>query len=320
MKKNNLYLTLVLCFLPSCQTSEIKKVSLEGDFYAKKLIHVRCELPEQAEITAYSWYISPSPDGEWEKLQGIWTDEIVLLTSYVDKYIKCEITCSINNGDEKITASAISSNPVEYMGNPNTDWFRDAGYGIMVHYLKPVITPDGGAREWNNAVNSFDVEKFASQSKEAGVGYVMFTLGQNSGYYCSPNATFDSIVGVKPGALCSNRDLPLDLINALNKHDIPLILYLPSNPPVGNKLVSEKFKYPFKNDSATSQFNQPILENMIREWSLRYGEGVKGWWFDGLYSWNAIRSTRMDMSLIHNISTHTLAAKAGNKQSIVTYN
>jgi hypothetical protein len=28
----------------------------------------------------------------------------------------------------------------------------------------------------------------------------------------------------------------------------------------------------------------------------------------------------MDMSLKHNISTHTLAAKAGNKQSIVTYN
>ena len=59
---------------------------------------------------------------------------------------------------------------------------------------------------------------------------------------------------------------------------------------------------------------------MIREWSLRYGTAVKGWWFDGLYEWNAIRSTRMDMSLKHNISTHTLAAKAGNKNSIVTYN
>jgi len=149
---------------------------------------------------------------------------------------------------------------------------------------------------------------------------VMFTLGQNSGYYCSPNATFDSIVGVNPGDLCSLRDLPMDLIGALEEHNIPLILYLPGNPPVGNKLVCEKFQYPFKNDSATSQYNQPILETMIREWSLRYGDGVKGWWFDGLYSWNSIRSTRMDMSLKHNISTHTLAAKAGNKQSIVSYN
>ena len=106
----------------------------------------------------------------------------------------------------------------------------------------------------------------------------------------------------------------------LDKYNIGLILYLPSNPPISNKLVSEKFKYSYKKDSATSQYNQPILEDMIREWSLRYGKGLKGWWFDGLYSWNAIKSTRMDMSLNHNISTHTIAAKAGNKQSIVTYN
>jgi len=320
MKKNMLYLSALFCFLLSCETSEIKKVSLEGDLYAKNLVNVQCELPEQAENTQYSWYISPTPDGDWEKLPGIWTDEIVLLTSYVDKYLKCDITYSVKESDEKITASVISSNPVEYKGNPNTDWFRDAGYGIMIHYLKPAIVPEGGAKEWNDAVNSFDVEKFANQAKEAGVGFVMFTLGQNSGYYCAPNATFDSVVGVKPGELCSNRDLPLDLIKELNKHNIPLILYLPSNPPVGNKLVSEKFNYPYKNDSATSQYNQPILEGMIREWSKRYGNNVKGWWFDGLYSWNSIRSTRMDMSLKHNISTHTLAAKAGNKQSIVTYN
>jgi hypothetical protein len=112
----------------------------------------------------------------------------------------------------------------------------------------------------------------------------------------------------------------MDLIKELDKYNIALILYLPSNPPISNKLVSEKFKYSYKKDSATSQYNQPILEDMIREWSLRYGKGLKGWWFDGLYSWNAIKSTRMDMSLNHNISTHTLAAKAGNKQSIVTYN
>jgi len=33
-----------------------------------------------------------------------------------------------------------------------------------------------------------------------------------------------------------------------------------------------------------------------------------------------IIETRSDMSLAHNISTHTLAAKAGNYNSIVTYN
>ena len=334
MNKPSLYPTFFLCvflslFLFSCEKSGIRNLSFDGDLYAKNLISLQYNLPDNSGEIEFIWYMASSPDGEWEKLPGIWTDEIILLTDYVDKYIKCEISYSSGNGDERITASLISSNPVEYNGNPNTDWFRDAGFGIMVHYLFPVFISDGPedwhdynkySQRWNDVVNSFDVEKFAHQANEAGAGYVMYTLGQNSGYYSAPNSVFDSIVGVKPGDLCSYRDLPMDLIEALGRYDIPLILYLPSNPPVRNKLVSEKFKYPYGKDSATTQYNQAILENMIREWSLRYGDGAKGWWFDGLYSWNDIRSTRMDMSLKHNISTHALAAKAGNKQSIVTFN
>ena len=320
MKENAILLTFIFFTLISCQKDKIRNVTFEGDFVAKNLISTSCDFPENSEKPEYNWYISQTPDGEWEKLPGIRTDKIILLTSYVGKYLKCEISCNILNIDEKITASVISSKPVEYKGNPNTDWFKDAGYGIMVHYLKEAIVPEGGSKEWNDAVNSFNAENFARQAKEAGAGFVMFTLGQNSGYYCSPNASFDKILGTQPGELCSTRDLPMDLIKELGKYNIPLILYLPSNPPVNNPLVSEKFNYPFKKDSATSQYNQPILESMIREWSLRYGSGVKGWWFDGLYSWNAIRSTRMDMSLEYNISTHTLAAKAGNINSIVTYN
>ena len=248
------------------------------------------------------------------------TNQIVLLTSYAGKYLKFEISVQSEKSGQRLVASVISSSPVELKGNPNTDWFHDAGFGVMFHYLSSNIVPGGASKEWNDAVNSFDAEKFALNADEAGAGFVMVTLGQNSGYYCSPNAVFDSVVGVKPGELCSVRDLPKDLIKALGKYNIPVILYLPSNPPVNNKLVSEKFRYPLGKDSATSQYNQAILENMIREWSLRYGAGVKGWWFDGLYEWNAIRSTRMDMSLKHNISTHTLAAKAGNINSIITYN
>ncbi len=319
MKKSNCYLVFIFCFLLSCQQKS-PELLLEGELIAKNVVTVGGELPYSHGELQYSWYLASSPEGEWENIQGIWTDEIVLLTSYVGKYIKCELTDIKKEGEEQVVASVVSSQPIEYKGNPNTDWFRDAGFGIMVHYLKPAIVPDGGAAEWNEAVDRFDVDLFATQASEAGVGFVMFTLGQNSGYYCAPNATYDSILGVKPGELCSLRDLPMDLMNALRKHNIPLILYLPSNPPVNNKLVSEKFKYPYQNDSATSQYNQPILEDILREWSLRYGEGVRGWWFDGLYAWKDIRSTRMDMSLKHNISTHTLAAKAGNKRSIVTYN
>ncbi|MEX2235716.1 MAG: hypothetical protein WD824_26395, partial [Cyclobacteriaceae bacterium] len=310
MKNPHLFLYGFFCFLVACQPGKIKNLKFDKDLYAKNLIGITCDFPKQAEKPEFAWYISSSPDGEWEKLLGIETDKIVLLTGYVGKYLKCTASYRVNG--ESFTASAVSSEPVKYKGNQNTDWFKDAGFGIMVHYLQPQMSPDGGSVGWNLAVNSFDVEKFAEQVHEAKAGFVLFTLGQNSGHYCAPNAVFDSVVGVSPGEYCSTRDLPLDLIGALDKFKIPLLLYLPSNPPGNNPLVSEKFHYVYKKDSATSQFNQPILENMIREWSLRYGDRVKGWWFDGLYSWNNIRDTRMDMSRKHNISTHTLAAKAGN--------
>ena len=54
--------------------------------------------------------------------------------------------------------------------NPNTDWFRDAGWGVFVHYLWDV--QNVGGREntqgkppttWDALVNEFDTEKFAEQ-------------------------------------------------------------------------------------------------------------------------------------------------------------
>ena len=320
MKKHLIPLLLLSSIIISCRYEKIRNLKFEGDLVAKQILKVNFEIPDGYSVTGISWFISESPDSAWEALPGIWTDEIVILTSYKGKYLKSEILCSSNTREKIISASLISKKTVEVNGNSNTDWFHDAGYGIMVHYLSSNIVQDKGSKEWNDAVDSFDTDDFASKANEAGAGFVMFTLGQNSGYYCSPNAAYDSIVGTAPGELCSRRDLPLDLIQSLKKYNIPVILYLPSNPPISNRLVSEKFRYSYGKDSATSQYNQPLLEKMIREWSLRYGTDVKGWWFDGLYAWNGIKSTRMDMSLKYNISTHTLAAKAGNKNSIVTYN
>ena len=52
---------------------------------------------------------------------------------------------------------------MEYKGNANTDWFKEAGFGVMVHYLKEAIIPEGGSEEWNRTVDSFNVDKFAGQ-------------------------------------------------------------------------------------------------------------------------------------------------------------
>ena len=238
MRISTIVLLILLVFQAACTKNQIQNIHFDGDLVAKQIVTARYDMPPGYKSPEISWYISPTVEGEWEKLPGIWTDQIVLLTSYIGKYLKFEISAQSERSGEKISGAVISTGPVEYKGNPNTDWFHDAGFGIMVHYLKPIFVTEGGAKEWNDAVNSFDADKFAAQVKESGAGFVMFTLGQNSGDYCSPNATFDSIVGVRPGELCSIRDLPMDLIGALGKYNIPLILYLPSNPPINNRLVS----------------------------------------------------------------------------------
>ena len=293
-------------------------LSFHGKPIAKTILWVSCDLPCFNINNTIVWSVSDSQAGNWKILPGINTPEIVLLPGYKGKYIKCDV--SFQQKDKNFqTISVITDSPVVIQGNPNTDWFRDAGVGVMLHFLKAVFVPEGGSKEYNEVVNNFDVEHFAENCREAGANYVMFALGQNDGYYCSPNRAYDSIVGVIPGTLCSTRDLPADLFKALNKRGIKMMFYLPGNPPIQNQLVDQKFKYTFGKDSPTSQFTQSCWEAVIREWSLRYGENLSGWWFDGMYR-GGIIETRSDMRLQHNISTHTLAAKAGNHNSIVTYN
>ncbi len=291
---------------------------LHGEPIAKTIMWVSADHHKIDRNGSVSWSVSESPNGKWVALPGINTREIVLLSSYAGKYIKCEITF-IGGGNKVKPMSVITRSPVRDEGNPNTDWFKNAGVGVMLHFLKAVFAPEGDSKEYNEVVNNFNVELFTENCKQAGANYVLFALGQNDGYYCTPNRAYDSIVGVSPGELCSKRDLPADLLKALNKRGIKMMFYLPGNPPIHHKLVDQKFKYTFGKNSPTSQYTQSCWEAVIREWSVRYGKNLSGWWFDGMYR-GGIIETRSDMSLKHNISTHTLAAKAGNHNSIITYN
>src|SRR5665647_2751384 len=63
------------------------------------------------------------------------------------------------------------------MDNTVTDWFHDSKYGLFVHYLF--------SSEADFA--SFNAEAFAAAVNETGAKYAVMTLGQNSGYFCSPN-------------------------------------------------------------------------------------------------------------------------------------
>src|SRR5262245_6443152 len=79
--------------------------------------------------------------------------------------------------------------------NPDTDWFKEAKYGVFMHFLPSDAS--GLA-----LVEKFDVEVLANQLHEAGAKYFVLTVGQNSGYFNAPNTTYDRFTSYSPGERC----------------------------------------------------------------------------------------------------------------------
>jgi alpha-L-fucosidase len=196
-------------------------------------------------------------------------------------------------------------------------WMRDAKWGVMSHYLADWKTRESGEKitvdKWNEMINNFNVEGLADQLKLVGAGYFIFTIGQNSGYFLSPNKTYDEITGITPSK-CSKRDLISDLADALNKRGIKLIVYLPSGAPAGDKTAREELQW--KNGPYRNKEFQINWQNIIREWSKRWGKKVAGWWFDGCY-WPSIMYRSCEEP---NFKSFADAARAGNPESAVAFN
>ena len=196
-------------------------------------------------------------------------------------------------------------------------WMRDAGWGVMVHYLhdwimrgqRDQMTPDN----WNRLVDGFDVHALATQLKSIGAGYFLISIGQNSGYYLSPNAAYDGVTRSAPSKL-SRRDLVADLAKALAPHGIKLLVYLPSGAPNGD--AAAKTALQWQNGPHPNREFQRHWEAIIREWSQRWGDKVAGWWFDGCYWPNTMY--RADQP--PNFASFAAAARAGNPRSAVAFN
>jgi len=206
-----------------------------------------------------------------------------------------------------VAAHAAASGPIQNRDS-GKNWLAAADYGVFVHYL-------GGGPDWNDRVNSFDVGRFADQVAQTGAAYLIFTLGQNSGYYCSPNATYEKYAGYQSGQRCSTRDLPMEIADALGKRGIRLMLYLPSRSPQQDAKAMANLNDVNEQQPAPQEFTRKWSE-VIREWSLRYGRKVCGWWFDGSYN----RAGWDDLSKPFNWNTWAAAVRAGNPGSIIAFN
>jgi hypothetical protein len=218
----------------------------------------------------------------------------------------------------------------------NTGWMRDARWGVMTHYLSvPPSTKepaDMTVSKWNRHVDGVDVPRFADTIAATGAGYLIFTLGQNSGFFCSPNKTYDRLVGVRPSRL-SRRDLLGEVAAALQERNVRTIAYLPSHAPAKHREAVEGLRCTPEWDASTWGLKpgayirrQPVDERLsefqrnweaiIREWSVRWGKTVSGWWIDGCY--NADRMYRHADA--PNFRSFAEAMKSGNPDSLVAFN
>ena len=217
------------------------------------------------------------------------------------------------------------------MTEDRTGWLRDCGWGVFCHYLAAMASSDGGAavsaEAWNAQVDAFDVRGLADQLRSVGAPYLFITLGQNSGHFIAPNAAYDRHVGIVPSK-CSRRDLVADLFEALDRHGIRLLVYLPAGAPAADPIAVERLGWewgyvggwprsygPQRTGKRLAEF-QRKWESVIREWSLRWGPKVHGWWIDGC--WFADEMYRHDDE--PNFPSFVAALKAGNPDAIVAFN
>lgn len=200
----------------------------------------------------------------------------------------------------------ISSGVAQPEASHPTDWLKSAKTGVFMHFLP------NNAKEFAK-VRDFDVNSLGQQLEAVGAGYLIFTLGQNSGYFNSPNAAYDRVTGGAPGERCALRDLPADLFRVLNPKGIQLLLYLPCQVP--NRDARAQKAFGLKQGPADQPIDTAFAHQwaeVIREWSVRYGDSVAGWWFDGAYEWIGFSEK------IANLYAN--AVRDGNPKAILTFN
>lgn len=195
----------------------------------------------------------------------------------------------------------------------NTDWFRDAKYGVMFHYSPTVYPRRGPRKPFDQAVRDFNVDSFVEMVKKTGAGYVFFFVSHGIFWVPAPIKTVEEIL---PGRTC-DRDLIGDLASALESENIKLLLYY--NPSYYDDVDWRKaagwgpllhLQSPKEIGVELEWDKTPFYENQCRileEIGERYGRSIWGYWFDNGYPFQLFEK-----------QAH--ACKVGNPDRIIGYN
>lgn len=193
--------------------------------------------------------------------------------------------------------------------NHRAEWMCRGSFGLMVHYLVSPAgnTPAERSANFNRKVDGFDVPGFLRQFRSTGADWLIFTIGQNTRYYNSPNRFLDA---KKPGHT-SRRDLVLEIAKGVKASGKRFIAYLPAELAAPEEL-HEAFGW--RKDDPTQAAFQPNYCAFIRAYSQQYGKECDGWWFDGCYEWPVFPNRNLDFA------GYVAAARAGNPDAITAFN
>jgi hypothetical protein len=187
-----------------------------------------------------------------------------------------------------------------FAGKGDTSWMTKGKYGVFMHYQYRILLgysvatnpkfPEPSvmtASQWNQFVDGFDVKGFANQMYKAKVGWVMFCLDDHYfAWPCSPNSKFSKYTGYASGQKCSNRDLIIDVADALNAKGIKLIVYYAGlngymkEPQVMKGLGDTISRGEFNDKTPPSAEVRKRRLEVLKEYADRFGTKIAGWWFD----------------------------------------
>ncbi|GAB3976413.1 hypothetical protein GCM10029978_063230 [Actinoallomurus acanthiterrae] len=180
-------------------------------------------------------------------------------------------------------------------GGSATDWMSQGKFGVMTHYLAEGC-PAGCAlsdypnnmptvEQWNARVDKYDVAGVVQQLKSAGAGWLQIAVGQNTGYYDAPNATYDRLVpptADHPSRL-SRRDLIKDLGSAMHQAGLKLIVYITDDAIMRDDYARHQLGGADQGWGAPNATYQANWLNVVKTWAQQWGSNVDGFWVDGSY-------------------------------------
>ena len=183
------------------------------------------------------------------------------------------------------------------------DWMMESGYGLMFHWTSESVQPDGSLKSYEEAVNEFDIERFAGMVEETGAGYVFLTIGHAESYCPAPIKSWEKChLG-----MTTERDLIMEIADALAEKNIRFLCYI--NGPLG-------FNLDVRGDSPTEKEKKEFVDNfnsILAEMGERYKDKVAGYWFD---SWYQIFEEYPEVPF----EEFHAATKIGNKDRIMCLN